>query len=261
MSVAQVSRYIVQNNPVWAWPARFMMGFGYQLHKRLIRKSFVKTLFNGMRIRIYPNCPISSQFMYANKPDSVEIDLLRRHCTSSTYFLDIGANMGAYSVMLLDKTERIVAFEPDPTSSERLENNFKLNQARTPKVERLALSNYVGEGLFSQEQGSPSNQLLSDNKGHPLQEQNKGQPVQVTTLDQYAKQHLNLDAPFVIKLDVEGEEIRVIEGAKTFLQKANIQGLLFESFPDNYSEVELQLKNLGFKITHINHHNYWASKC
>lgn len=249
MKASKVSKYITQNNPPWRWPYQFVKGAGYQLYKRAVAKPLKIKLFNGKHIRLYPDCPISSQFFYTPIPDRKEIELLRT-VARGAIFIDIGANIGAYSVMLSDLTAKIIAFEPDETSYHRLRDNLSSNT--NASVEKMALSSYQGQGQFSNSKASPTNRLLGPHE--------KGVLVQVTTLDHYADTfQLPIEGQYVLKIDVEGEELQTLKGAKFFLQTYAVSGILFESFEDNLPHVEAFLNEVGYKIQHVSHHNYWAT--
>lgn len=252
-AVAQVSKFITKNNPPWAWPFRFVYGLFYQLLKRSRHKPITTKLFNGKTIKLYPDCPVSSQFIYTSIPDKQEIMKLRSSSKPQTTFLDIGANMGAYSVMLFDCVNRIIAFEPDDTSFARLKDNVESNAGAEVNLEKVALSNYVGQGKFSNFAADPTNKLLNSDDDGVL--------VTVTTLDDYAlKAKLASDRPYILKIDVEGEELKVLQGARNFLNRFPIEGILFESFESQIPMVREFLEKLGYCVTRISHHNYWASK-
>ncbi len=253
MIAIQVSKYIAQNNAPWAWPYHFIRGLYYQIYKRLLVKPMIKKLFNGKKIRLYSDCPISSQFFYTKIPDKKEIHQLRNACWAKTTFIDIGANIGAYSVMLMDKVDNLIAFEPDQKSFQRLKDNMQLNKDANTCIEQMALSHYQGQGQFSKTSAQPTNRLLAPDDDGIL--------VQVTTLDHYASQYeLPMSQEYVLKIDVEGEELNMLKGANSFLKNYQVKGILIESFPDCYPKVSKFLENLGYEMKVISHHNYWAQK-
>lgn len=61
--------------------------------------------------------------------DRAELDFLTKHCPSEGVFVDIGANLGLYSVVLASRRPRVrvLAFEPDPRSAAKLIENVTLN--------------------------------------------------------------------------------------------------------------------------------------
>ena len=71
-----------------------------------------------------------------------------------TVFLDIGANIGSYSVSMMDICDEVIAFEPHPYTSKRCKMNYLLNDVPESNIKQLALSNEVGKIHFSDYGGS-----------------------------------------------------------------------------------------------------------
>ncbi len=126
--------------------------------------------------------------------------------------LDVGANIGYYSLVLakaVGDAGRVHAFEPVPRLAGTLERNIEANGFRNVIVERLACWSSCGETEIYEGPGSNSgtSSLFRQNA-----EAVKGHKIQTTTIDAYAvaKQLKSVD---LIKIDVEGAEIDVLEGA------------------------------------------------
>lgn len=251
MKASEVSKYIAKNNPPWRWPYQALKGLGYQVFKKALAKPITIRLFNGKRIRLYPDCPTSHQFFYTNIPDKKEIEVLRTHGKGAT-FIDVGANIGSYSVMLGDVVDRIIAFEPDETAYYRLRDNLHMNGLKAD-IEQMALSNYRGQSQFSKSRGLPTNSLLNPHEDGVL--------VQVSTLDHYAdKFNLPIEPKYLLKIDVEGEELQVLKGAKFFLQTYAIVGILIEVQAEHLEQVKQFIHPLGFNLTCISNDHYWATQ-
>jgi len=166
-------------------------------------------------------------------------------------FLDIGSNIGSYSVSMMDLCDDIIAFEPHPFTSKRSKMNFLLNNVDESKVKQLALSNEVGKIHFSDYGGSSTINHIIDSGGIE---------VKVTTLDKFAEDnHFSVNDNYIIKVDVEGFEQQVFEGGKNFLTNFNIKGIVFECFSkDGVFNV---LKNYGYNnIKKLSENNYFATK-
>ncbi len=249
MSALAVPKYIMANNPFWVWPLKLIQACVFQVKKRMMGQPFTKSLFNGTTIKLYPDCPISSAFVYADIPDKDEIMALRAYCQDTTGFIDIGANLGAYSVLLSDRVQALEAFEPDPTSHQRLSSNLSSNQLNA-RAHQLALSDFVGTASFSDTQGQPTNHLLDNNEA--------GTTVKVTTLDTI-KSEFNHELDYIMKIDVEGFELQVLKGGESFFNEFRVKAVLFESFPEHYKSVEAWFIAHGFQVRHISHHNYLAT--
>jgi FkbM family methyltransferase len=124
--------------------------------------------------------------------------------------IDVGACTGSYA--LLDTVVpncQIYSFEPSRTFKE-LEKNIKLNNSKTVAVNE-AVSNYVGDSLFN-EVKTDRCIALSMLGGNPASHKDVEQViVSVTSIDD--KYWWWMPTPNVIKIDTEGNELFVLEGA------------------------------------------------
>lgn len=113
--------------------------------------------------------------------------------------LDIGANIGVMSMIFAKRAGRVIAFEPAPRAIPMLKANTE--KLANVEIMQVALSNRAGTAFFD-EAAELDISSLSDS----------GIEVATTTLDA-----LRLK-PDVIKIDVEGYEHRVLEGATETLK-------------------------------------------
>jgi len=102
---------------------------------------------------------------------------------------------------------KVYAFEPEPNNLEKLFTNISRNRIENVVAEGLGLSNVEGE--LKMISGAGSSKLTNGDKGVS---------VSVTTVDRYVEQNQIKRLDF-IKMDVEGHEADVIEGASTSIQK------------------------------------------
>lgn len=250
-----ILKYIWNKNSGLSKVKYLLMGFIFQVFKRLTKSIISKTIFNGKKIFLYPNCNVSSMYAYTDIPDKEEISILRNLVSKNgggkTVFLDIGANIGSYSVSMMDICDEVIAFEPHPYTSKRCKMNFLLNDVDESSVKQLALSNEIGTIRFSDYGGSSTINHIVENGGIE---------VEVTTLDNFIKENnFTKDMPYILKVDVEGFEKQVFDGAKEFLTNYNIEGIVFECFSKD--EVFEVLKSYGFlQIEKLSENNYFATK-
>ena len=133
--------------------------------------------------------------------------------------LDVGANKGSYlySMARWAGASPVVAFEPQSRLASYLSGACRRAGLRNVTIENLALSNQQGElKLFvpgdSHSPGASLEASIADRTDCHTE------IVQVTTLDSYAAGKL----PFpvrVIKIDVEGHELAVLEGALALIRR------------------------------------------
>ena len=132
---------------------------------------------------------------------------------------DIGANIGYYSLMASKRigNGKIYAFEPVKQTFERLTKNVKLNNFKNIKLNNLAVSNEVGTvDIYV---ANSKNTGTSSITKHMHFNGDK-QTVKSVTIDHFIKSN-NIEAMDIVKIDVEGAEMMVIEGMEKSLRKFN----------------------------------------
>ncbi|MBS0286851.1 MAG: FkbM family methyltransferase [Proteobacteria bacterium] len=253
-AILQVSRYIYQHNPWYSVPFKFVQAFVYQLRKRFVQHLSTKKLFNGYKSYLFAHNPITSALVYTDIPDKTEIYALRKFADSETIFLDIGANVGLYCLFLADIVKDFYAFEAHPETAKCCKMNFALNNLNENRLIEMAVSNNNTPIYFSnKDKASPINHIVNSKEDAIT--------VMATTLDQFVQScDFNKETKFILKIDVEGHEYEVFEGAKAFLQHHAIKAIIFESFSVKNNEIIALLQALGFKTQPIGSNNILAFK-
>ncbi|MBV8141961.1 MAG: FkbM family methyltransferase [Verrucomicrobia bacterium] len=149
------------------------------------------------------------------EPDNVRF--LARLCDSDSRVLDVGANIGMTALALsqICPHGRIAAIEPVPRTFEHLRRNVARANAGNIEVLNFALGSKRGTALM---QGHPSNfacSFIADSYNIPDAD-HFSYEVTVKRLDETFGE-LSLDRLDFLKVDVEGFELEVFEGAKETL--------------------------------------------
>jgi FkbM family methyltransferase len=124
--------------------------------------------------------------------------------------VDVGAALGLFSLdlwRLVGPTGRVIAIEPAESNTKLLARNARLNRA-TIEVIQAAASNEDGLREFFLTPSSDSHAFYH----HPLIDPSRSVKVRTLRLDSVIE-----DADF-IKIDVEGAELEVLEGAGQLLK-------------------------------------------
>ena len=135
-------------------------------------------------------------------------------------FVDIGANIGSYSVLAAGGTgARGIAIEPIQATFAKLVTNL-INNALDSLVDsyRIGISNNPGTRKFTTTKET-CNHILASGEVAPCEE------IPVTTLDELLREQ----QPALIKIDVEGHELFVIEGAKKTLSSPQLLAVIMET--------------------------------
>lgn len=165
---------------------------------------------------------------------------LKKIIEKSTYILDIGANNGnhtlAYSFMSKDDA-RIYSFEPQKEVFRHLKGTCELNEHTRKKV--ILYNNAVGDSC-RQEYMNP----ITDVNIGGISIGQGGEKVDMITIDS-----LNLPGCDYMKIDVEGYETYVIEGALQTIQKYK-PIIFFEHNSTNEKDTPFRIlsKNFGYKV-------------
>jgi FkbM family methyltransferase len=188
----------------------------------------------GVDIQLFPEGEVAEFLTVQRFFEKTELALVSAYLKPGMTVIDVGANIGVYSI-LADKrvgaTGTVWAFEPSQESSRRLQNNLELNACQRVRAFQLAVS----------ARSSPSLKLKSDagfgdayrylSRDGEDDSSPGGEWVPVTTLDLFSRDHQIAGAAF-LKIDVEGGEFLVLQGAQEFLQSSPEICIMFESDPE-----------------------------
>lgn len=156
--------------------------------------------------------------------------LAHRRPGQSFVCVDAGANVGKYCILLklLAPDAEIHAFEPASVAYDLLLANLAARGAQDVRTQRLALGAQNGSAtLFSDCSGSEVGSLYNRSAlGHP-DAASVQEDITITTLDSYA-QAAGISHIDFLKLDVEGHEYAVLQGAQRLLSAGAIDVIQFE---------------------------------
>ena len=166
------------------------------------------------------------------KETNNEISICLRYDDKKTTFVDIGSNEGIWSFLLRDKYDFIHSFEPIKKNFNHLKHNLSdflnvkiYNSAISDKKEEFEMVNNVKSvindfncGMTSRKENFINAMKLFNNFGSMdvdefINESCFFETVRSNTLDSYSL------SPSLIKIDVENDEIKVLNGAKKTIEK------------------------------------------
>lgn len=139
------------------------------------------------------------------------------HLTKEDLFVDVGSNVGHFSLLAASQGAKVIAIEPIPDTFSRLQKNIDLNNfSELVRCENIGVGNTIGELKFTSSK-DVMNSVAVTSDTHCIS-------VPVTTLEVLLKDK----SPKMIKIDVEGYEYFVLEGATEVLQNTSLKYLLIE---------------------------------
>ena len=212
-----------QLGTVWHHPANrghrpraIARAIGYQVRARVLGRPTVARLGERGRIMVRLHDTGSSQVVYGSPPNFDEMTMWSRLLEPGDLFLDVGANVGVYSLWAADLGAEVWSFEPLEEARSQLHENAALSGLDL-RVFDVALGAEPGEVRFTTDLGT-SNRLTLD------PDSTVTATVPVRTLDDCLGDRRVRGA----KIDVEGMERLVLEGAARALDEARIDVLQLE---------------------------------
>lgn len=155
-------------------------------------------------------------------PPNPEMLVWRRRLSPGDLFVDVGANIGLYTVFAADLGAEVVAVEPDPVNAGRIRENLAVNGLDAVVVEK-AMDSKPGTVVMTAD---------LNERNHLLPDGADGRTVEATTLDA-----LLGGRTAMVKIDVEGAEEAVLQGAEDALRERRITLMQLEWGLDEDSAV------------------------
>lgn len=169
----------------------------------------------GFKLQVDLQDYIGQQLYATGDYERRTTEVIEALLTQGDTFVDVGANIGYFSLLasrLVGPSGRVVAFEPASVPQARLRNNVKINRACNIDVRDVAVSER--SGVFPFYEAPAHNQGLSSLR--ELKDRTRVTYVHVGRLDDLLTE---VALPTLVKIDVEGAELQVINGARELLAR------------------------------------------
>ena len=195
---------------------------GWQFRQRLRRRPEKLTFVEDSVLVIEKGMFGATGNIYTGLQEFDDMSFLLHVLRPGDTFVDIGANVGAYTILAAKNAgANVISFEPIPPTFEKLQRNVEANQVMEKvDLRRYGLSDKAGTLRFT---------MTMDAINHVLREDevaNSADTVEVPvgTLDGLLKDQ----RPALIKIDVEGFEWPVLNGAGSILASPALKALIIE---------------------------------
>jgi FkbM family methyltransferase len=168
-----------------------------------------------------------------------EMELLDVLCDPKRTGIDIGAKVGMYTYRIRRRSSDVIAFEPIPLFNNMLKAVF---EGKRGHVETVAASNVRGKAVLRMPFGPDGTQVFGRStieSKNPLVHE-KVATTQEIEVDTRPLDELGLTNVGFIKIDVEGHELAVLEGAEQTIM-SNRPNLLVECNDDHHPEATRKL--------------------
>ncbi|BAZ24829.1 FkbM family methyltransferase [Kalymmatonema gypsitolerans NIES-4073] len=224
----------------------------WQFYKRIFQRCIDIQLLPKIKIRCYPDSHSAAAVIYCGLYDYNEMNFLLRYLRDEDSFLDIGANVGVYTLLGAFKIKNgsIYSFEALPKNYNRLEENLVLNQLQQVKPYKLAVSDFTGTTALNLAERDSMPFITATATENTI-------TVPTDTLDNLLKNQ-SLANLTLAKMDIEGAEILAFKGATSLLKQQRPYVWILEindavnNFGYQKQDVVNFLQNHGYRLYNYN---------
>ncbi len=218
---------------------RILIFVGWQLWKRIIHLPLIVGTDNAFRFIAYPDSDVAAGFLYYRVPGLQDIEFLRAHLNGGVV-VDVGANVGSISLLVADKIDRAILFEPNSVAAARARENVGINHLPF-EVHELAVSDVQGTVEDAGGGSSCSRTVVAFETKVPTR------TVRCVTVDHFLDEQAITSEISLVKIDVEGHENAVIRGMRRLLQAKRARLVMFEYLQrTNLSEALAAFEAAGY---------------
>lgn len=207
---------------IWTHPAnrhrrvaKVAQALAFQIKGRAFGRPSVARIGERSRMIVHPGLG-QAGLLYANPTEWPEILCWRRTLRPADLFVDVGANVGAYTLWAIELGADVIAIEPNGWAVEQLEANLALNGYRA-EVVRAAAMDAAGTARITTDLGV-LNHVVTEGSDATIEQ------VAAVTIDDIVGER----AVAGLKIDVEGAEMSVLRGAERALTEHRIRLIQLE---------------------------------
>jgi FkbM family methyltransferase len=193
----------------------------WQVGSRVLPGAAVVPFVDHTVLVVEPGMTGATGNVYLGLHEFTDMAFLLHYLREDDLFLDVGANVGAYTVLASGvRGAHSIAAEPSPEAFRHLRDNIRLNgiEGRVQAL-NVGLAAAPGSLRFTTSLDTVNHVLARDETGPA-----DAIEVPVTTVDALSERR----APAVIKVDVEGFETEVFAGARAALAAPGLRALIVE---------------------------------
>lgn len=241
---------------------------GVKLAKLVPVRFFVEDeiTYRNVRLRVLPSQDSGFRIYFKGAYEPDQEDAFLSLVKADTLVYDIGANIGVFSCLAAKRLARVIAFEPSRFVYPYLLANIDLNNGDSIQPVNLAVSDRAGTVTFYETRLDNWGVGRIFQFGSASDHARNTYEIAASSLDHLVKQ---FGQPQVVKVDVEGAEWLIMQGATDLLRSQHPVDFLIEFHPTeietlggSQSLIMEQFKVEGYKTyvvkrTDIPHSHQW----
>ncbi|MCZ4343147.1 FkbM family methyltransferase [Sphingomonadaceae bacterium G21617-S1] len=191
----------------------------WQIASRLMRAPVVVPFVDDSKLLVASGMTGATGNWYCGLLEPGEMAFVLHALRAWELFADVGANVGAYTVLASGGVGAAsIAVEPVPSTFASLQANLRLNNLTNVTALNCGLASIDGEIRFTTSLDCMNRVAREDDCGPT-------QIVPVTTIDKICEDRV----PDIIKIDVEGYELPVLKGGIDTIASPNLQAIIMET--------------------------------
>jgi FkbM family methyltransferase len=217
----------------------------WQIGSRLVPGPVAVDFVNDTMLLVSPGMTGATGNVYTGLHEFQDMAFVLHLLRQGDTFVDVGANVGAYTVLAGVVNARCISIEPIKSAFDHLILNIRLNGiGNIVDARNIGISSHQGILKFTKGLDTVNHVAVgSEASGIALSE------VEVDTLDNVIAEV----QPVLIKIDVEGFETEVVAGAERVLSKKSLLAVIMELNGSgqryNYNEWELYKRMIDYGFT------------
>ena len=193
----------------------------------------------------FNNEGISQILFYRKKRESDKVELIREILKPGDGVIDCGSNIGVYPIFesnLVGKNGYVMCIEPDPRNIDVLRKNYKLIQSKKDILEKALgkVNSEIEINLYKKTNITRFSKIENKFKAENDLERLRYHKTKIIDFAELLKS-INFDHSKIklLRMDVEGAEIDILESISNNINKVPNLAVLFETHPDFYTEEQL----------------------
>src|SRR5205809_6618149 len=223
----------------------------------IANKIYTKKLHSNFYMFLDPTDHIQCHLFWYGYYEKELGDLLKKMRRPNDVFIDIGANIGYFSLFYatVAPTVKVISFEPVKDLFQKMNENISINECKNIVTINVAVGELNEQNeLFL----SANDNLGMSSFQQPENYSGKMEKVQVVAIDDWFKTS-GLTKIDLIKLDIEGSELAALKGMKAVLQEQR-PALVVEINPETLSRFDLKPFDIYNYLNHLNFDKFLISE-
>lgn len=224
---------------------RFFINYlNWHIFYKFLGRTYVVKLQNGLKslVKPYPDHGPGEVNIWTKNVDYYQLVFVEKHLTSDSYIYDLGCNVGNRTLALAHLIKGACLIDAGFAAYTRTKEHIELNKLDTKvfQVYNYAVGKENGEVLFSNLGGASTiNKVVEEKTENTLS-------VEMVTVEEVYKR--TGITPDFIKIDVEGQDLNVLNGAINLLKEGKVKLIMAEACDDKMLDDIIEFfKNIDWK--------------